>query len=141
MLPEILENIIKWNDIAQVPSNNSSMELYKNLITEEYTEFVTAFEKNKLVSYSDKDLETEELDGIIDMVWVIIGYARARGWSNDTIYNAFKEVERSNYSKFVLETTGKYKCIKRDDGKILKPDTFSKAELRPIIDKNIYVSY
>ena len=49
MLPEILENIIKWNDIAQVPSNDSSMELYKNLITEEYTEFVTALEKNKLI--------------------------------------------------------------------------------------------
>lgn len=136
MLPRILQNIIKWNNIANVPKSEVSMELYSKLITEEYNEFITAFNQNKELGFINKDLETEELDGIIDMVWVIIGYARARGWTNKQISDAFKEVERSNYSKFILQNDLTYKCIKREDGKILKPDTFSKADLKKIIDKN-----
>lgn len=135
MLPNILKNIIEWNNIAKVPKNEKSMELYSNLITEEYNEFLTAFNENKKVDFKSKELETEELDGIIDMVWVIMGYARARGWTNKQINDAFKEVERSNYSKFVMGDDLTYKCIKRNDGKILKPDTFSKADLRKIIDR------
>lgn len=135
MLPRIFKNIIEWNNIANVPKSEKSMELYSNLITEEYNEFLKAFNENKELGFTDKALETEELDGIVDMVWVIIGYARARGWTNKQISDAFKEVERSNFSKFILQDDFTYKCIKREDGKILKPDTFSKADLRKIVDK------
>ncbi len=139
MLPKILRDIIEWNDIAQVPINSDSMKLYKKLIDEEYGEFVDAFTQNEPLNFESKDLEVEELDGLVDMVWVIMGYARARGWSTQTIENAFDNVNMSNYSKFVLEN-GQHKCIKREDGKILKPSSFIKADLLPIINANIYVS-
>lgn len=121
-LPSIFEKIWEWNDIAGTQKNETMMELYKNLITEEYEEF--------LEGYENKD-QVEELDACVDMIWVIVGYMRSRGWSKELVKAAFDEVERSNYSKFVNEN-GVVKCVKRDDGKILKPSTFSPADIRSL---------
>lgn len=121
-LPSIFEKIWEWNDIAGTQKNETVMELYKNLITEEYEEF--------LEGYENKD-QVEELDACVDMIWVIVGYMRSRGWSKELVKAAFDEVERSNYSKFVNEN-GVVKCVKRDDGKILKPSTFSPADIRSL---------
>ena len=89
-----------------VPKNDLS-ELYLNLIGEEYHEF--------LESISDND-DTEQLDACFDMIWVIVGYMKARGWDCDASWD---EGAKSNLSK-IDPATGLVK--RREDGKILKPE-------------------
>lgn len=80
--------------------------LYRNLIAEEFNEFIQANNKND---------EVEKLDACMDMIWVILGYCHMRGWD---VNGAWHEVARSNLDKIDLVTN---KVIKREDGKVLKP--------------------
>ena len=89
-----------------VPRNELSA-LYKKLIDEEYQEFLDAYE--------DLD-DAEQLDACFDMMWVIIGYMKSRGWDCE---GAWDEGAKSNLSK-IDHITGK--VIRREDGKILKPE-------------------
>lgn len=89
--------------------------LYYKLIDEEFNEFINS------------SIRTEELDACMDLIWVILGYCHARGFNVDGAWN---EVARSNMSKIDPET-GKVK--KREDGKVLKPATFSPPNLNPFI--------
>lgn len=82
-------------------------ELYVKLIREEFDEFV--------VAYANKD-NVEQLDACFDMIWVIVGYMKARGWDCDA---AWDEGAQSNLSK-IDPTTGLVR--RREDGKILKPE-------------------
>jgi predicted HAD superfamily Cof-like phosphohydrolase len=82
-------------------------ELYKKLIDEEYEEFLEA--------YYDED-SVEEIDACFDMMWVIIGYMKSRGWDCENIWD---EGAKSNLSK-IDPVTGLVK--RREDGKILKPE-------------------
>jgi predicted HAD superfamily Cof-like phosphohydrolase len=52
------------------------------------------------------------------MIWVIVGYMKARGWDCEA---AWDEGAKSNLSK-IDPVTGKVK--RREDGKILKPDNW-----------------
>lgn len=95
-------------DIPPFNANESDQsELYKKLIMEEYSEFIEADLLNN---------DTEKADACFDMIWVIIGYMLSRGWSVEEIWD---EGAKSNLAK-IDPTTGK--VIKRDDGKILKPE-------------------
>jgi predicted HAD superfamily Cof-like phosphohydrolase len=89
------------------PKVSDLAELYKKLIQEEVTEFWEA------EAVSD---DAEQLDACFDMMWVIIGYMYARGW-NPIL--AWEEGARSNLAKVDKETG---KVIRREDGKILKPE-------------------
>ena len=82
-------------------------KLYKKLIDEEYQEFLEAF-------YTGDT--TEEIDACFDMMWVIIGYMKSRGWDCENIWD---EGAKSNLSK-IDPTTGLVR--RREDGKILKPE-------------------
>lgn len=93
-------------------------ELYKNLIKEEYDEFIEA--------YDAKD-DVEELDACFDMIWVIVGYMISRGWDREA---AWDEGARSNLIK-IDPTTGK--VIKRDDGKILKPEGWTPPDFTKFV--------
>ena len=90
-------------------------ELYQNLIAEEVAEFVRA------------EGEEEEFDACLDMIWVITGYMLAKGW---LIKSGWGEVVRSNLSKIDPEAG---KCIKREDGKVLKPASYSPPNLEPFL--------
>jgi len=98
--------------------NYNQADLYSSLIDEEHGEYIDAV-RNK------DDIET--LDACCDLIWVTIGYALSRGWD---IKGAFNEVARSNMSK-VNPKTGK--VLKREDGKILKPVTFSPPDLKNFV--------
>lgn len=87
--------------------HNELSDLYKKLILEEYTEFIEA---------CMEDNDAEQLDACFDMMWVIIGYMKARGWDCEA---AWDEGAKSNLSKIDRETG---KVIRREDGKILKPE-------------------
>ena len=89
-------------------------ELYKKLIEEEYTEFLDAIEA--------KD-EVETLDACMDMIWVILGYCHMKGYKVDP---AWAEVARSNHAK-IDPRTGK--VLKREDGKVLKPEGWKPPDL------------
>ena len=91
-------------------------KLYMNLITEEYKETLEAFENNDLV---------EVADGLADMVWVIMGMCSSCGIEFNKVW---EEVRSSNMSKFVDG-----KVVKNDAGKIMKPDTYFKPDLKKIL--------
>ena len=93
--------------------NNEQTQLYMNLIKEEFEETAKAFEEEDLV---------EVADGLADMVWVIMGMCNSVGIDFDKIW---EEVKSSNMSKFV---DGKF--IKNDAGKIMKPETYFKPNIK-----------
>jgi predicted HAD superfamily Cof-like phosphohydrolase len=96
-------------DTPRQPDKNVSelAELYKKLIKEEVEEFWEA------EAASD---DAEQLDACFDMIWVIVGYMKARGWDCD---KAWDEGAKSNLSKIDMNTGS---VIRREDGKILKPE-------------------
>jgi predicted HAD superfamily Cof-like phosphohydrolase len=100
-----------------VPQNELS-DLYKKLIDEEYEEFLEAY-------YANDD--AEQLDACFDMMWVIIGYMKARGWDCEA---AWDEGARSNLIK-IDPTTGK--VIRREDGKILKPEGWKPPNFKKFV--------
>lgn len=85
--------------------------LYRDLIKEESEEFWHA------------KTMTDELDACMDMIWVILGYCYMRGYN---VPMAWNEVARSNLSKINPETG---KVIKREDGKVLKPQGWTPPQL------------
>jgi predicted HAD superfamily Cof-like phosphohydrolase len=87
--------------------NQTQAELYKKLIKEEYDEFCEA------EALSD---EVEEIDACFDMMWVIVGYMLSKGYDVDGIWD---EGALSNLKKIDKETR---KVLKREDGKVLKPE-------------------
>lgn len=98
--------------------NVAQYEMYLNLIEEEHTELKTALSENNKLG---------QLDAFLDMIVVIVGAMHSLGCDAEGGWN---EVIRSNMSKVDL-TTGK--LIKRADGKILKPDTYSPPNLKPFL--------
>lgn len=98
--------------------SNETAELYLTLIEEEMGEFW-----NGVYAKNDQEI----LDGICDSIWVLAGYAHARGWN---LIGAFNEVARSNLSK-VDKASGM--ILKNESGKIIKPETYSPPELTPFL--------
>lgn len=98
------------NACDQEPSTDN-VNLYFKLIDEEYTEFLQAKDK------------VDELDACMDMIWVILGYCHMRGFKVDAAWN---EVARSNLAK-INQQTGK--VIKREDGKVMKPQGWTPPDL------------
>ena len=91
---------------TQVPEDEQA-KLYKKLIVEEFSEFVTADIEND---------DVERIDACFDMIWVIVGYMKSRGWDCNGIWD---EGAASNLSK-IDPATGLVR--RREDGKILKPE-------------------
>lgn len=105
-------------DACDQKPSNENIFLYYDLIVEEYKEFLEA-----IIAKDD----VEQLDACMDMIWVILGYCRMKGYKVD---QAWAEVARSNLAK-ISPTTGK--VIKRADGKVLKPDGWTPPNLTPFI--------
>ena len=103
----------------QVPSVEN-ISLYRNLIVEEFWEFK---------QWDDRNNDTERLDACMDMIWVILGYCKMKGFDVD---GAWAEVARSNLDK-IDSATGK--VIKRADGKVLKPEGWKPPELEKYLAK------
>ncbi len=95
-------------DIPPFNANRSAQsDLYMNLIKEEFKELMEA------AAVSD---DTEICDACFDLMWVIVGYMKSRGWDCEEIWD---EGAKSNLSKIDPVTL---KVKKREDGKILKPE-------------------
>jgi predicted HAD superfamily Cof-like phosphohydrolase len=111
------------NAVGQVvekkPTSESPLsDLYKRLITEEIAEFWEADGIND---------DTERLDAVFDIIWVLVGYAHARGWD---INKAWDEGAKSNLVKIDPETGH---VRRRDDGKILKPTGWKEPNFKQFV--------
>jgi predicted HAD superfamily Cof-like phosphohydrolase len=98
--------------------NENSILLYRNLIREEYEEFIAARMAND---------DIEQLDACMDMIWVILGFCHMKGYD---VQGAWDEVARSNTAK-INPNTGK--VDKREDGKVLKPVGWTPPDLKKFI--------
>jgi predicted HAD superfamily Cof-like phosphohydrolase len=102
--------------------NEKQFDLYKNLIEEEFNELTTAELDNNRV---------EQLDALIDILVVTIGAIHSMGADAE---GAWKEVMSTNFAK-IDKKTGK--VIKREDGKVLKPDGWTPQNLKEFLSKKI----
>lgn len=85
-------------------------------------------------SMLDGDL-TGVADGLADVLYVVIGTAVAYGID---IQEVFNEVHRSNLSKTTWDEEKQRWVIEKDEfGKAIKPDTYSPADIPPIIKRQI----
>jgi|TARA_B110000444_G_scaffold88170_1_gene83330 predicted HAD superfamily Cof-like phosphohydrolase len=100
------------------PASPENYKMYLGLIDEEYGELVDAV---------DADDKVEQLDALVDILVVTMGAIRAAGWDGEA---AWKEVMDTNFAK-IDPTTGK--VIKREDGKVLKPEGWTAPELSQFI--------
>lgn len=109
------------NICGQQPSQEMA-DLYKSLIDEEYQELLDAWKDR------DGSLENtaEIADACIDIIYVVSGLMHSMGLNPKAFWD---EVQRSNLSKAVRLADGSYQIIRRDDGKIQKPETYSKPDL------------
>jgi predicted HAD superfamily Cof-like phosphohydrolase len=110
--------VVSCLDVPTITDDvDPQIELYMDLITEEYHELQEAYMEQVVVDVAD---------ALEDMVWVIMGMASTLGIDFNDIW---EEVKRSNMSKFTNN------IIIRDGktGKILKPSTFSEPDLAPIL--------
>jgi predicted HAD superfamily Cof-like phosphohydrolase len=98
-------------EVVRQPSflnaNIVQADLYMELIREEFEELKEG--------YKNSDI-TEVADACGDLIWVILGLANSLGIP---MHQVWHEISASNMSKTV-----EGKVIKREDGKILKPDTY-----------------
>lgn len=101
-------------------SNNEQATLYHRLINEEYAEFISA--------RISKD-EVETIDACFDMIWVIVGYMLSNGWDCDKIWD---EGAASNLAKIDMVTG---QVLKRDDGKVLKPEGWQPPDFTKFVSE------
>jgi len=100
--------------------NTQQAELYLNLIKEEYQELLDARQITD-------DVLT--IDACFDTIWVIVGYMLSRGWSCERIWD---EGALSNLRKIDRETQ---KVLKREDGKVLKPEGWQPPDFSKFVKK------
>ena len=89
-----------------------------DLIEEELDELVYGIDNEDLV---------EIADALTDLLYVVYGAGHAFGIDLD---ECFQEVHRSNMSKLGPD----FRPIKREDGKVMKPDTYSPPDLALILN-------
>jgi predicted HAD superfamily Cof-like phosphohydrolase len=98
--------------------------------------------RHKLLKEEVKEIEIAEksadivsiADGIVDSMYILIGTAHEYGIA-DRLVMLFDEVHRSNMTKM-----GEDGCaIFREDGKVMKPDTYSPPKLARILSRDFSV--
>lgn len=111
-------DVVKFIEACEQDKTVKNAELYQKLVREEFDEFVR--------DYFAGD-EVGQLDGCMDLIWVTLGYCYMKGFD---VGGAWAEVARSNLSK-IDPATGK--VIKRNDGKVLKPEGWTPPDLKPFV--------
>ena len=113
------EDIERFGSACDQEPSEANYKMYLDLIREETDELEEAIQDNDKV---------EQLDALIDILVVTMGAVRAAGWDGEA---AWKEVMDTNFAK-IDPTTGK--VIKREDGKVLKPEGWKAPELAQFIN-------
>ena len=117
-MTNVFKDVNKFGTACDQPASEANYKMYLDLITEEYEELGQA-----LID----DNRVEQLDALVDILVVTMGAIRAAGWDGEA---AWKEVMDTNFAKIDPETG---KVIKREDGKVLKPEGWKAPELAQFI--------
>ena len=112
------KDIDTFQTACDQPPSEANYKMYLDLIQEEYTELFDAYHANDRV---------EQLDALIDILVVTMGAIRAGGFDGE---GAWKEVMDTNFAKINPETG---KVIKREDGKVLKPEGWQPPQLEKFL--------
>jgi predicted HAD superfamily Cof-like phosphohydrolase len=102
-------------ETPELPSKEER-ELRKNLLAEEYTEYVVAECRHDII---------EIADALADIIYIACGTAVSYGIPLDKL---FAEVHRSNMAKLVDG-----KVIRRSDGKVQKPEGWTPPDVKSIL--------
>jgi len=113
---EAADQRVKLVAYPEFDMTDPQAQLYMSLIQEEFDETMDAFVKGDTI---------EVADGLADMVWVIMGLASSLGIPFDQVWD---EVRASNMSKVVDG-----KLIKREDGKVLKPEGYFRPDINAVL--------
>jgi len=97
---------------------DSVQRLRLDLIEEELDELQYGIDNQDMV---------EIADALTDLLYVVYGAGHAFGIDLD---DCFKEVHKSNLSKLGPD----FRPIKREDGKVLKPDTYFPPDLKTVLN-------
>jgi predicted HAD superfamily Cof-like phosphohydrolase len=100
--------------------NDEQFKMYARLITEEYDELVVAIANKNAV---------ETLDALTDLLVVTIGAMNSMGADGE---GAWREVMATNFNK-IDRRTGK--VLRREDGKILKPEGWEPPRLQNFLKR------
>jgi len=101
---------------SQVLDQKPDPDLYMRLITEEYQELML-----------DVQTEIEELKELADLVYVIYGYANAKGYN---LEEALNRVHENNLGRcFQPDRT----ILRRGDGKIIKNKDYPNVNLSDLV--------
>lgn len=112
------KDIETFGTACDQPASEANYKMYLDLIREETDELEEAIQDNDKV---------EQLDALVDILVVTMGAIRAAGWDGE---GAWKEVMDTNFAKIDPDTG---KVIKREDGKVLKPEGWKAPELAQFI--------
>ncbi len=126
-----IDMVKQFQDVFGDPNFNSptlnisdrNKDLRITLLQEELDELKEATENNDLV---------EIADALADIQYLLFGTVLMYGM-RDKFEQIFEEVHRSNMTK-----VGKNgEILKREDGKVIKPDTFEQPKIKEILEENM----
>ena len=123
----MVASLLEFNEAFDIPkldapglSSEDMIELRIKLLKEEVEEYAEAARAGDMV---------EVLDALADIGYILAGTIINHGMQH--IYdNAFNEVHRSNMAKLVDG-----KVIRREDGKVLKPEGWQAQQLAQFLDE------
>ena len=105
-------------EFARLTGQTPDPALYANLISEEFDEWCDEYACGKAEA---------ELKELTDLLYVIYGYANAKGWD---VLDALHRVHSNNIGR-CLQPDGSVK--RRADGKILKNKDYPKVDLGDLV--------
>jgi len=115
-------------EYAKVSGKKPDVKLYDSLIDEEFGEWGAETECGLGFNISGDDYDpAAELKELADLLYVIYGYANARGWD---VEEALKRVHENNMGR-MRQPDGSIK--RREDGKIMKNVDYPKVTLEDLI--------
>ena len=114
---------IEFRNAYKIPNSLSGRTRQKNLIVEEFKEFLEADQDMVLMHPQDRAACLKEL---ADLIYVCAQYAENMNWD---IEQALRRVHKSNMSK--LDDDGN--PIYREDGKVLKGPNYQPPDLSDLV--------
>ena len=102
-------------EFAKVTGQVPDVKLYERLVFEEFDEWALELQAQP------------ELKELSDLVYVIFGYANAKGWD---LMEAVRRVHVNNLGRCVQEDGS---VQRREDGKILKRQDYPKVDLSDLV--------
>ena len=114
---------IEFRNAFKIPNSLSGRNRQKNLIVEEFKEFLEADQSMVLMHPQDREATLKEL---ADLIYVCAQYAENMNWD---IEQALRRVHASNMSK--LGEDGE--PIYREDGKVLKGPNYQPPDLSDLV--------